>query len=108
MSTTAARSSPRPSSTSQSSTATPTPTHGRATAPAGGAPEEGPRQFFLFCQQSLVEEGFFLHKYTPYGQPGSSWLPWVDSSGRRTRPIQEDGTGPVRWGTWQHPPPPRQ
>ena len=60
------------------------------------------RQFFTFCQQTLVEEGFFLHKYTPYGQPGSSWLPWVDSSGRRTLPIQEDETGLVLWALWQH------
>jgi len=60
------------------------------------------RQFFTFCQQTLVEEGFFLHKYTPYGQPGSSWLPWVDSNGRRTLPIQEDETGLVLWALWQH------
>jgi GH15 family glucan-1,4-alpha-glucosidase len=60
------------------------------------------RQFFAFCQQTLVEEGFFLHKYTPYGQPGSSWLPWVDSNGRRTLPIQEDETGLVLWALWQH------
>src|SRR5436309_15814626 len=47
-------------------------------------------QFFLFCQETLVEEGFFLHKYTPYGQPGSSWLPWVDSHGGRTLPRSEE------------------
>lgn len=60
------------------------------------------RQFFLFCQQALVEEGFFLHKYTPFGQPGSSWLPWVDSHGARTLPVQEDETGLVLWSLWQH------
>jgi GH15 family glucan-1,4-alpha-glucosidase len=60
------------------------------------------RQFFLFCQQALVEEGFFLHKYTPYGLPGSSWLPWVDSHGVRTLPVQEDETGLVLWALWQH------
>jgi len=64
--------------------------------------EDVTRQFFLFCQQTLVEEGFFLHKYTPYGQPGSSWLPWVDSHGARTLPIQEDETGLVLWSLWQH------
>jgi len=64
--------------------------------------EDVTRQFFLFCQQSLVEEGFFLHKYTPYGQPGSSWLPWVDSHGVRTLPVQEDETGLVLWSLWQH------
>jgi GH15 family glucan-1,4-alpha-glucosidase len=64
--------------------------------------EDVARQFFTFCQQSLVEEGYFLHKYTPYGQPGSSWLPWVDSRGNRTLPIQEDETGLVLWALWQH------
>src|SRR5437762_5490664 len=64
--------------------------------------EDVTRQFFLFCQQTLVEEGFFLHKYTPYGQPGSSWLPWVDSHGGRTLPVQEDETGLVLWSLWQH------
>ena len=64
--------------------------------------EDATRQFFLFCQQCLVEEGFFLHKYTPYGQPGSSWLPWVDSHGARTLPVQEDETGLVLWSLWQH------
>src|SRR5207237_526578 len=55
-----------------------------------------------FGQQKLVEEGYFLHKYTPYGNPGSSWLPWVDSHGARTLPIQEDETGLVLWSLWQH------
>ena len=64
--------------------------------------EDVTRQFYLFCQQALVEEGFFLHKYTPYGQPGSSWLPWIDSRGVRTLPIQEDETGLVLWSLWQH------
>jgi GH15 family glucan-1,4-alpha-glucosidase len=64
--------------------------------------EDVTRQFFLFCQQTLVDEGFFLHKYTPYGQPGSSWLPWVDSHGARTLPVQEDETGLVIWSLWQH------
>ena len=64
--------------------------------------EDSTRQFFLFSQEALVEEGFFLHKYTPYGQPGSSWLPWIDSHGERTLPIQEDETGLVLWSLWQH------
>ena len=64
--------------------------------------EDTTREFFNFCQQSLVEEGYFLHKYTPYGQPGSSWLPWVDSHGERTLPVQEDETGLVLWALWQH------
>ena len=64
--------------------------------------EDATRQFFLFCQEALIEEGYFLHKYTPYGQPGSSWLPWIDSHGERTLPIQEDETGLVLWALWQH------
>ncbi len=64
--------------------------------------EDITRQFFIFCRQALVEEGFFLHKYTPYGLPGSSWLPWIDARGARTLPIQEDETGLVLWGLWQH------
>jgi GH15 family glucan-1,4-alpha-glucosidase len=64
--------------------------------------EDITRQFFLFCRQALVEEGFFLHKYTPYGLPGSSWLPWIDARGARTLPIQEDETGLVLWALWQH------
>ncbi|HSS60364.1 MAG TPA: glycoside hydrolase family 15 protein [Candidatus Limnocylindrales bacterium] len=64
--------------------------------------EDVTRTFFNFCQMALVEEGFFLHKYTPYGQPGSSWLPWIDSHGERTLPVQEDETGLVLWSLWQH------
>ena len=64
--------------------------------------EDVTRLFFQFCQQALVEEGFFLHKYTPYCLPGSSWLPWVDSHGVTTLPIQEDETGLVLWALWQH------
>ena len=64
--------------------------------------EDVTRRFFQFCQQSVTEEGFFLHKYTPYGLPGSSWLPWVDSHGARVLSVQEDETGLVLWALWQH------
>jgi len=64
--------------------------------------EDVTRQFFTFCQQALMDEGFFLHKYTPYGRPGSSWLPWVDAHGQRCLPIQEDETGLVLWALWHH------
>ena len=72
--------------------------------------EDVTRNFFTYCQQCLVEEGFFLHKYTPYGLPGSSWLPWVDRHGVITLPIQEDETGLVLWAlvaALPHPPQPR-
>jgi GH15 family glucan-1,4-alpha-glucosidase len=64
--------------------------------------EDVTRNFFTYCQQCLVEEGFFLHKYTAYALPGSSWLPWVDKEGAITLPIQEDETGLVLWALWQH------
>src|SRR3989475_9338475 len=64
--------------------------------------EDVTRTFFTFCQQCLVEEGFFLHKYTPYGLPGSSWLPWVDGQGTITLPLQEDETGLGIWALLQH------
>ena len=100
-STTTARSSRPPTSTSPSSPATPMPTRGRATARSSPTRSTGPGtrtspvSSSTFCQQALVEEGFFLHKYTPYGLPGSSWLPWVDSPRRRhaADPGGRDGPG---------------
>jgi oligosaccharide amylase len=64
--------------------------------------EDITRQFFGFCQRVLNAEGFFLHKYTPGGHPGSSWHPWVDQWGARVLPIQEDETGLVLWALWEH------
>ena len=66
--------------------------------------EDVTRRFFLFCRDLLVNrpEGFFLHKYTPAGNPGSSWHPWVDQAGNRILPIQEDETGLVLWALWEH------
>lgn len=64
--------------------------------------EDVTRRFFLFCREALVEEGFFLHKYTPAGNPGSSWHPWIDRSGARVLPVQEDETGLVLWALWRH------
>src|SRR4030081_3021895 len=60
------------------------------------------RQFFTFCQASLVEEGFFLHKYTPSGDPRTLSLPWIICLKSRSLPIQEDETGLVLWALWQH------
>jgi GH15 family glucan-1,4-alpha-glucosidase len=66
--------------------------------------EDVTRRFFLFCRELLVDrpEGYFLHKYTPAGDPGSSWHPWMDQAGERILPIQEDETGLVLWALWQH------
>jgi GH15 family glucan-1,4-alpha-glucosidase len=64
--------------------------------------EDITRSFFQFCQKVLRPEGYFAHKYAPDGQPGSSWHPWVDASGKRVLPIQEDETGLVIWSLWEH------
>ena len=65
--------------------------------------EDTTRRFFEFCRRALVAEGYFLHKYTPEGDVGSSWHPWFDAaSGRRVLPIQEDETGLVVWALWEH------
>jgi GH15 family glucan-1,4-alpha-glucosidase len=64
--------------------------------------EDITREFFLFCKRVQTREGFFLHKYAPDGQPGSSWHPWVDANGNRVLGIQEDETGLVLWALWQH------
>jgi len=64
--------------------------------------EDITRQFFTFCQRVVGPEGYFLHKYAPDGQPGSSWHPWIDASGAKVLPIQEDETGLVIWALWEH------
>ena len=64
--------------------------------------EDVTRRFFEFCRRALTEEGFFLHKYTPAGDPGSSWHPWQDRQGARVLPVQEDETGLVLWALWEH------
>ena len=64
--------------------------------------EDITRKFFEFCQEVVTPEGWFLHKYAPDGQPGSSWHPWVDAGGARVLPIQEDETGLVIWALWEH------
>jgi len=60
------------------------------------------RQFFELCARIITPEGFFLHKYTPAGELGSSWHPWVDPAGKLQYPIQEDETGLVLFALWHH------
>ncbi len=60
------------------------------------------QRFFDLCARIITPEGFFLHKYTPSGQPGSSWHPWVDGAGKPQYPIQEDETGLVLFALWHH------
>jgi len=45
--------------------------------------------------------GYFLHKYTPDGTLGSTWLPWT-ADGTVQLPIQEDETALVLVGLWKH------
>jgi GH15 family glucan-1,4-alpha-glucosidase len=61
-----------------------------------------PRRFFELCARIVTKEGYFRHKYTPAGDPGSSWHPWVDATGKPQYPIQEDETGLVLFALWQH------
>ena len=61
-----------------------------------------PRRFFELCAKIVTKEGYFRHKYTPAGDPGSSWHPWVDATGKPQYPIQEDETGLVLFALWQH------
>jgi len=61
-----------------------------------------PRRFFELCARIVTADGYFRHKYTPAGEPGSSWHPWVDAAGRPQFPIQEDETGIVLYALWQH------
>jgi GH15 family glucan-1,4-alpha-glucosidase len=67
-----------------------------------GGHEDVTRSFFQFCERAISDRGFMLHKYAPDGLPGSSWHPWVDATGKRVLPIQEDETGLVLWSLWQH------
>jgi GH15 family glucan-1,4-alpha-glucosidase len=64
--------------------------------------QEVSRRFFDLCSRIITDEGYFLHKYTPAGQPGSSWHPWVDRDGHPQYPIQEDETGLVLFSLWNH------
>ncbi len=60
------------------------------------------RRFFNFCAETITEDGYLLHKYTPDGSLGSSWHPWVGRGGEQQLPIQEDETGLVLHALWQH------
>jgi GH15 family glucan-1,4-alpha-glucosidase len=61
-----------------------------------------PRRFFELCARVVTKDGYFRHKYTAAGDPGSSWHPWVDATGKPQYPIQEDETGLVLFALWQH------
>jgi GH15 family glucan-1,4-alpha-glucosidase len=58
--------------------------------------------FFHFCARHVTDGGYLLHKYTPAGDLGSSWQPWMDKHGKLALPIQEDETALVVYALWQH------
>lgn len=58
--------------------------------------------FFQFCAGHITDDGYLLHKYTPAGDLGSSWQPWMDKQGNLALPIQEDETALVIYALWQH------
>ncbi|MFA6293789.1 MAG: glycoside hydrolase family 15 protein, partial [Victivallales bacterium] len=65
-----------------------------------GYPEIGTR-FFNLCAKIIEKDGYFHHKFTPSGMPGSSWHPWSNDKNRHL-PIQEDETALVLWSLWNH------
>lgn len=58
-------------------------------------------QFFYFCENSITDKGFLLHKYNPDGSVGSSWHAWIEH-GRSQIPIQEDETALVICALWEY------
>lgn len=60
------------------------------------------RNFYQFCKDVLLPEGYLLHKYNPDKSLGSSWHPWADEEGNPQLPIQEDETALVIWALWEH------
>ncbi len=62
---------------------------------------EKARKYFRFCAELIAPEGWFFHKYTPSGLPGSSWHPWVHD-GAEQLAVQEDETALMVWALWKH------
>ena len=59
------------------------------------------RRFLNFARDTISNDGYFLHKYTPDGALAPSWSPWV-RNGRKQLPIQEDETALVVWLLARH------
>lgn len=72
-----------------------------AMASIGAGYHEMVTQFFYFCENSLTDKGFLLHKYNPDGSVGSSWHAWLEH-GRPQLPIQEDETALVICALWEY------
>src|SRR5258705_12462142 len=59
------------------------------------------RRFLAFARDTISNDGYFLHKYTPDGALAPSWSPWV-RNGVKQLPIQEDETALVVWLLARH------
>ena len=59
------------------------------------------RRFLTWAHDTISNQGYFLHKYTPDGALASSWNPWI-RNGRKQLPIQEDETALVLWLLARH------
>jgi glucoamylase len=59
------------------------------------------RHFLTWAHDTISDDGYFLHKYTPDGALASSWNAWVHN-GRKQLPIQEDETALVLWLLARH------
>ncbi len=59
------------------------------------------KNFFTFCEETISQAGYFLHKYSPDKSRGSSWHPWIWQGVPRL-PIQEDETALVIWSLWHY------
>ncbi|MEK9152286.1 MAG: glycoside hydrolase family 15 protein, partial [Patescibacteria group bacterium] len=63
---------------------------------------ESTHQFFDFCNEVIMPEGYMMHKYLCDRSLGSSWHPWVGEEGHAHLPIQEDETALVLFALWNH------
>ncbi|HUJ15882.1 MAG TPA: glycoside hydrolase family 15 protein [Thermoanaerobaculia bacterium] len=65
-----------------------------------GFPEVA-RRFLSFSNDTISNNGYFLHKYTPDGSLAPSWNAWL-RDGRKQLPVQEDETALVVWLLARH------
>lgn len=63
---------------------------------------ENTHEFFKFCNNVIMPEGYLLHKYLCDQSLGSSWHPWVGEGGHPHLPIQEDETALVLHALQNH------
>jgi len=59
------------------------------------------KRFYEFCADIVTQDGYLLPKYNADRSVGSSWHPSF-KDGHRQLPIQEDETGLVLYGLYQH------